>query len=148
MANDRDIKVLNDLIKTTLDSHKGFVDAAEDRQSQHGQFFAQMAQERSQVASQMQAQVSTLGGTPEDSSSMAAAAHRTFMDIKQAVMGNDDQAVINEVERGEDHIKAKYEAALRDEDLSPQTRQVIEQAYQSIRRGHDQASALKHQMQG
>lgn len=148
MANDRDIKVLNDLIKTTLDSHKGFVDAAEDSQSQHSQFFAQMAQERSQVASQMQAQVSTLGGTPEDSSSMAAAAHRTFMDIKQAVMGNDDQAVINEVERGEDHIKAKYEAALRDEDLSPQTRQVIEQAYQSIRRGHDQASALKHQMQG
>ncbi|HLV07110.1 MAG TPA: PA2169 family four-helix-bundle protein [Croceibacterium sp.] len=148
MANDRDIKVLNDLIKTTLDSHKGFVDAAEDTGSAHAQFFAQIPQERSQVASQMQAQVSALGGAPEDSSSVAAAAHRTFMDIKQAVMGQDDQAVINEVERGEDYIKAKYEAALRDEDLSPQTRQVVEQAYQSIRRGHDQASALKHQMQG
>src|SRR5690606_28445806 len=157
-------KVLNDLIKTTLDSHKGFVDAAEDTGSAHAQFFAQMAQERSQVVSQMQAQVSALGGAPEDSSSVAAAAHRTCMDIKQADMGQAvhrtvveieqavigmvEQAVINADERGEDYIQAKYEAALSDEDLSPQTRQVVEQAYQSIRRGHDQASALKDQMQG
>src|SRR5690606_36806801 len=95
IANDRVIKVLKDMIKTTLDSHKVLVDAADDTGSAHAQFYAQMAQERSQVASQMQAQVSALGGTPEDSSGVAAAAHRTFVDIKQAVMGQDDQAVIN-----------------------------------------------------
>ena len=148
MAQDHDIKVLNSLIRTTLDSYKGFTDAAEDSENRHNQFFAQMAQERSQVASQMQAQVAALGGEPEDSSSYTAAAHRGFMDLKQAVMGQSDQAVIEEVERGEDYIKDKYEAALQDDELSPSTRQIIEQAYQSIRRGHDQASALKHQMQG
>ncbi len=63
-------------------------------------------------------------------------------------MGESDRAVIEEVERGEDYIKEKYEAALQDGELSPETRQVIQQAYQSIRRGHDQASALKHQMEG
>ena len=60
MAGNHDIKVLNNLIRTTLDSYKGFTDASEETSSQHSQFFAQMAQERSQVASQMQAQVTAL----------------------------------------------------------------------------------------
>jgi uncharacterized protein (TIGR02284 family) len=148
MDNAHDITVLNTLIRTTLDSYKGFNDACEDSEGQHGQFFRQMAQERSQVASQLQAQVRALGGDPEDDSSFTAAAHRTFMDLKQAVMGDSDQAVIEEVERGEDYLKTKYEAALQDSELSPATRQVIEQAYQSVRKGHDTASAMKHQMEG
>ena len=148
MDNSHDITVLNTLIRTTLDSHKGFEEACEDSEGQHSQFFQQMASERSQVASQLQAQVAALGGDPEDDSSFTAAAHRGFMNLKQAVMGDSDEAVIEEVERGEDYIKGKYEVALQDEELSPATRQVIQQAYQSIRRGHDQARALKHQMEG
>ena len=70
------------------------------------------------------------------------------MNLKQAVMGNSDEAMIGEVERGEDYLNAKYEAALQDGDLSPETRQAIEQAYQSVRKGHDAASAMKHQMEG
>jgi uncharacterized protein (TIGR02284 family) len=148
MDNDHDIKILNTLIRTTLDSYKGFNEACEDSEGRHSQFFQQMASERSQVASQLQAQVASLGGDPEDDSSFTAAAHRGFMDLKQAVMGESDQAVIEEVERGEDYLKAKYEAALKDQEISPQTRQVIEQAYASVRKGHDTASAMKHQMQG
>lgn len=148
MADNHDISVLNTLIRTTLDSQRGFADAAQDSEGQHGQFFQEMAGERSQVAGQLQAQVSALGGDPEDSSSLTAAAHRGFMDLKQAVMGNSDQAVIEEVERGEDYIKGKYETALQDDELSPATRSIVEQAYQSIRRGHDRASAMKHQMEG
>jgi uncharacterized protein (TIGR02284 family) len=148
MADNHDITVLNTLIRTTLDSVKGFADANEDSTSRHSQFFGQMAEERSRVAGQLQAQVAALGGDPEDDSSFTAAAHRGFMDLKQAVMGNSDEAIVEEVERGEDYLKAKYDAALQDGELSPQTRQVIEQAYQSVRKGHDTASAMKHQMQG
>jgi uncharacterized protein (TIGR02284 family) len=148
MDNAHDISVLNTLIRTTLDSYKGFNDASEDTERPHGQFFQQMARERSEVASRLQAQVQALGGDPEDDSSFTAAAHRGFMDLKQAVMGDSDQAVIEEVERGEDYLKTKYEAALEDSELSPATRQIIEQAYQSVRKGHDTASAMKHQMEG
>ena len=149
MERSHDIKVLNTLIKTTLDSVKGFKEASEDdTHNRNNQFFDEMARERSQVASQLQAQVRALGGDPEDDGSMAAAAHRGFMDLKQAVMGNSDEAIVEEVERGEDHIKAKYESALQDSELSAETRQLIQQAYQSVRKGHDTASAMKHQMQG
>ena len=148
MDSSHDITVLNTLIRTTLDSYKGFDDACEDSEGPQSQFFRQMAQERSQVASQLQAQVRALGGDPEDDSSFTAAAHRGFMDLKQAVMGDSDEAVVEEVERGEDYLKTKYEAALQDGELSAATRQAIEQAYESVRKGHDTASAMKHQMEG
>jgi uncharacterized protein (TIGR02284 family) len=147
MDNGHDISVLNSLIETTLDSVKGFSDAAEDSSGgPHAQFFREMAQERSGVASRLQSLVAGLGGNPEQHSSMTAAAHRGFMNLKEAVMGSNDQAVIQEVERGEDYIKNKYETALQDTGLSQETRQVIQQAYESVRKGHDRASALKHSL--
>ena len=148
MNTSRDISVLNSLIETTLDSMKGFADAAEDSNGAHTAFFREMAAERSACASQLQARVTVLGGDPEEHSSYTAAAHRGFMNLRQALTGSDERAIIEEVERGEDYIKGQYEAALQDADLTPETRQAIEQAYTSVRKGHDRASALKHQMAG
>jgi uncharacterized protein (TIGR02284 family) len=149
MDRSHDVSVLNSLIRTTLDSVKGFAEACkDDEHHQHKQFFDEMARERSQVASQLQAHVRSLGAQPEDDSSFMAAAHRTFMDLKQAIMGNSDKAVFEEVDRGEDYLKSKYEAALEDSNLSAETRQLIEQAYQSVRKGHDAASAMKHRLGG
>ena len=56
----------------------------------------------------------------------------------------DDQAVINEVERGEDYLKDKFTAALNSGHLSGESRAVVERAYQSVLKGHDQVSAIKH----
>jgi uncharacterized protein (TIGR02284 family) len=55
-----------------------------------------------------------------------------------------DESVIKEVERGEDFLKAKYEDALEDEELSPEVREAVIRAYGSVKAGHDQASQLKH----
>ena len=145
MDNGHDISVLNGLIETTLDSVKGFSDAAEDTNAGTNEaFFREMAQERSGVAARLQSLVAGLGGDPEQHSSYGAAAHRGFMNLKEAIMGPNERAVIEEVERGEDYLKAKYETALADTELSADTRQVIEQAFHSVRKGHDRASALKH----
>ena len=55
--------------------------------------------------------------------------------------------MIEEVERGEDHLKAKYERRSRRTNLAPETLAAIREAYQSVRAGHDRASQLKHSMQ-
>ncbi len=144
MSNDNDISVLNSLIKTTLDSVKGFEDAAEDSEGRFTSLFGAFAQERRAVVARLQEEVRRLGGNPEDDSSFLAAAHRTFMNLRQLVTSRDEKAIVEEVERGEDYLKEKYEAALRDSDLSPQSRSVIEQAFASVRDGHQRASELKH----
>jgi uncharacterized protein (TIGR02284 family) len=147
MSSDHDISVLNGLIKTTLDSMQGYEDAAKDAEStQFATMFADFARDRGQVATQLRGVVQSLGGNPEDDSSFLAAAHRTFMDLKQLFATKDDKAIIQEVERGEDHIKAKFETALQDNELSPQTLAAIREGFTSVKEGHDRMSALKHSM--
>jgi uncharacterized protein (TIGR02284 family) len=136
--------VLNSLTKTTLDSMKGFDEAAKDADSsRYTSIFDEFARDRSEVATRLQTEVRALGGNPEDDSSFMAAAHRAFMDLKQAIAGRDDKAIVEEVERGEDYIKEKFETALEDRELSSSTQAVIREAYASVRAGHDRARALK-----
>lgn len=147
MAADHDVAVLNGLIKTSLDSMKGFEDAAEDAEStRYAQMFAEFARDRGQVASSLQGEVRRLGGDPEDGSSWMGAAHRTFMDLRQAFVGKDDAAIILEVERGEDFIKSRFDAALADTSLLPSARGAVQDSYVSVRQGHDRASVLKHSL--
>ena len=92
----------------------------------------------------MTATVARLGGNPEDDGTTAGSAHRGWINLKQAVLGNDDEAIVNEVERGEDYLKEKFEAALRHTDLPAEARAAVEEAWTSVRAGHDEMSALKH----
>ena len=143
-----DIRTLNGLIATTLDSVDGYTEAAKDAQNgRYVQLFTARAGERRQVVTALQAEVSRLGGNPEDDGTVLAGAPRVFLDLKAAVTGQDDKAVVDEVERGEDHIKAKYEDALKGNDLSPETRAAIERAYGSVRAGHDEMRDLKHSLE-
>ena len=69
------------------------------------------------------------------------------MGLKEIVTGKDEQAIVNEVERGEDVIKARYEKAMADEDVSPTVKTLIADCYTSVKQGHDQMRDLKHSMQ-
>jgi uncharacterized protein (TIGR02284 family) len=73
--------------------------------------------------------------------------HQRFEDMKAAITGQDEKAIINEVERGEDYLKEKFETALNGDTLSGDSRSVVERCYQSVRSGHDQMSQLKHGME-
>jgi uncharacterized protein (TIGR02284 family) len=147
--NDHDIQVLNSLITTTIDSANGFERSAEDADArQFVDMFREFAQERRQVVGKLQERVRTLGGTPNDDGSLKADLHRRWVDLRDAISRGGDKEIVNEVERGEDYIRDKYDAALADSELSPETLTVIREAYQSVRAGHDRASAMKHSLEG
>ena len=65
----------------------------------------------------------------------------------QKVTGGDEKSIVDEVERGEDYLKDKFETALNSGTLSGQSRSVVEQCFQSVKQGHDQMSQLKHGME-
>jgi uncharacterized protein (TIGR02284 family) len=146
--NDHDIHVLNGLIETTIDSVDGYREAAEETDKpNYRALFESRSFERKQVASDLQGTVRSLGGEPEDDGSVLAKAHRAFLDIKHALL-RDEQAVVNSVENGEDHIKAKFESALEDSKVSATTRETIRRAYATVKDGHDQMRDLKHSLEG
>ena len=143
-----DIRTLNGLIATTIDSVDGYRTSAQDVENpRFAELFTARASERSSVAEQLRAEVKRLGGNPEDDGTILAAGHRAFVNLKAAVTGRDDKAIVNEVERGEDHIKAKFESALKDDGLSPQCRTLVETAFGSVKAGHDEMSNLKHSLE-
>ncbi|MFN3512479.1 MAG: PA2169 family four-helix-bundle protein [Phenylobacterium sp.] len=146
-SNEHAVKVLNSLIETTLDSANGYREAAENAEtSTYRTLFSERAQRRLDLTRELQSEVRTFGGEPETDQSLMGKAHNKFVDLKRAIMGKDDKAVINEVERGEDAIKGKYEHALKDDDLPPAARQVVERAYASIKADHDEVSRIKHSL--
>ena len=139
MNNKHDIATLNSLIATTLDSADGYANAAMEAKSHSlGSLFRDRAAERRQVASILQQRVRLLGGEAEDDGTALAAAHRMFLNLRTSLTSNDNKAVVEEVERGEDHIKEKFEDAMKDDEISPDTLSVLADAYTSVRNGHDQ----------
>jgi uncharacterized protein (TIGR02284 family) len=146
-SNDHAVKVLNSLIETTLDSASGYREAAENASSsRYASMFSDRSSRRERLASELQQEVRSFGGEPENDQSMVGKMHNKFVDLKNAITGGDDKAVINEVERGEDVIKAKYEAALEHDDLPASTRELINRAYGTIKADHDEVSRIKHSL--
>lgn len=142
-----DVTVLNTLIGTLLDSVEGYRKAAEDIDNPtYLQLFNARSYERQEAVARLQLAVSQLGGDPEDDATTLGAIHRVFVDLKAAVTGRDDKAIVNEVERGEDYLKAKFETAMGNADLSPVARDAVNVAWQSVKAGHDQMSSLKHSL--
>lgn len=145
--NEHTVKVLNSLIETTLDSVHGYQEAAENAaEPQLKSLFAKRASDRLELSQKLQAEVRTFGGEPETDQSILGKAHNKFVDLKAALTRHDTKAVINEVERGEDFIKGKFEHAMRDDDLAPGARTLLTEAYSAIKSDHDEISRMKHQL--
>jgi uncharacterized protein (TIGR02284 family) len=145
--NDRAVHVLNDLIETTLDSAHGYRRAAEGADNpEFKAMFSERAGKREELSRRLQQEVRSFGGEPEDDQSLMGRIHNKFAEMRGDLMGRDDKGVIDEVERGEDVIKARFEEAGRDADLPEPVRQLVQREYASIRSDHDTISALKHRM--
>lgn len=143
-SNDDVISTLNGLIETCKDGQNGFKEAAEGiERSDLKSLFFEFSQQRAQFAGELQSLVRSLGGDPEDAGSMAAALHRGWINIKSAVTGKDDEAILNECERGEDVAKDAYKSAL-EMNLPGHVQETIQTQYTSVLSAHDRIKALRN----
>jgi len=143
------ISTLNTLIATTIDSVTGYEDSAQNIHDERlREMFRSRADERQRIVEELRSEVRRLGGDPEDGGSFMGKAHQRFEDMKAAITGRDEKAIINEVERGEDYLKEKWQAALQSGDLNGESHDIVERCYQSVKAGHDQVSQLKHAFEG
>ena len=142
--NDQTISTLNNLIETCKDGQAGFKTAAEGvERSELKTLFYEYSQQRARFAGELQNEVRRLGGDPEKTGSVAASLHRGWIDIKSAVTGKSDKAVISECERGEDSAVRNYKGALADESLTADVRSVVERQYAAVQEAHDRVRSLE-----
>jgi uncharacterized protein (TIGR02284 family) len=143
MANDNAITTLNNLIETCKDGQEGFQQAAQGVQdSSLKSLFYEFSQQRAQFVGELQGLVRELGGDPETSSSLAGALHRGWINIKSVVTGQDDAAILNECERGEDVAKNAYKEALA-ADLPANVASTVQRQATDVQMAHDKVRALR-----
>jgi uncharacterized protein (TIGR02284 family) len=139
---------LNGLIETCRDGAEGFKSAAEgvDRSDLKTAFY-EYSQQRAQFAAVLQELVRELGGDPESSGSVSGTIHRGWMDLKASITGGDEQSILNECERGEDHAKDAYRDAL-EKNLPANIADVVRQQSQSVQAAHNRVRELRNAEKG
>ena len=139
------VEHLQRLVQANTDSVLGFRDAAEridDRQV--AELFRSLATDRAQFADQLSQFVAMNSRTPQSDGTWLASLHRTWINLKSLVTGGDATAILVEAERGEDHIKAAYETALKETAGSPLNQTLLSQ-YKVVKDGHDRVRDLRDQ---
>ncbi len=144
MDKDDVVSTLNDLIETCKDGEQGYKTCAENvKDSELKVVFDAGARRCAEGAQELRIQVQRLGGDVETSGSVAGALHRGWTNIKSAVTGKDDKAILNEAERGEDVAVKSYRDALK-ADLPPDVRTIVERQFQGVQENHDKVRDLRN----
>src|SRR5438105_13427007 len=107
-------EIIDELIETLKDGQEGFKQAAEGvSDPKLKSLFRDYSQQRSRFAAALQSEARRQGETePENSSSATGALHRGWINLKSAITGGDEHAILTECERGEDSAVEEYKKAL------------------------------------
>jgi len=125
--------VLNTLIETCKDAERGLLHAAElVTDPALKVLFTDTAYRRAQFAIQLAPHAQRLGGASTADGTTGATIHRRWMDVRSALSGHDDRAVVSEATRGDNLTLMAFKTAVEGA-LPPTARDLVEQGYADVR---------------
>ena len=141
-----DAKAAKELVETLKDGERGYATAAEKlRDSDRPEWAATMQRLSEQRAGFWREIVDMgheYGDDVDESGTVAAAVHRGWLSLKDAVTGDDPDAVLKAAETGEDHAVSEYEDAVK-MDLSAGFREVVVRQQADVRAAREELRALQ-----
>ena|SRR5690554_97877 len=139
--HDELVSNLQELLEKNYDAEKGFTKAMKNAESQNlKHFLMKQAAQRSRFANELTDVLRELNEEPKESGSFTGDLHRAWIDIKTAVAGNEDEAVLEECIRGERASADEYEEKLKKKMFPPNIRSIIERQSKEI---HQTLSRVK-----
>jgi uncharacterized protein (TIGR02284 family) len=147
MSKSTDEKVTTNLIETLEDGRKGFAEAAEkiadsDRPDLTSKF-RELSEQRSMFSAELGSMAAAYGDDIDEDGSIAAAIHRGWMSLKDALAGSGPEGVVDAAISGEEHAVSTYEKAL-EEELSDDLRIVVNRQYEAIKTATNEIKALQN----
>jgi uncharacterized protein (TIGR02284 family) len=137
------LEKLQDLIRINIDSYEGFKTAAEAVKDQKlATLFSDYAQQRVRFSQELQQQVKFNYEEPAESETWQGKVHRWWLDLRAKISGGDGYAVLAEVERGEDRIKAVYEEVIQQTQGHPINALLVSQQ-REVQQSHDYVRDLR-----
>lgn len=143
MSDDK--SAAKELVETLKDGERGFASAGDKLQESDRSEWASTMQRLSAQRAGFRREIVEMGhdyGDDVDASGSAAAAlHRGWIALKDAVTGDDAGAVLGAALKGEDHAVSEYESAL-EKDLSDGFREVVVRQHAEILKSREEVKAL------
>ncbi len=137
---DTTARALTDLLNLNRTSAKGYQEAAEEvKSSELKSQLSQYSQQRAGFVSDLERYAQQYGINASDSNTVeslatdaAAAVHRGWINIKSAITGQDDSAVLEAAETGEATALKGYETALSAQDLPTDVQSVLQKQHGEV----------------
>lgn len=107
--------ILGELIETLEDGRKGYERAAEQLDDSNPGLaanFRKTAQQRIGFADELRSAAGASAGEVDSSGTAAANLHRGWLSLKDALSGDDPDAVVKAAVTGEEHALKEYQKAL------------------------------------
>ncbi|GAB2941966.1 PA2169 family four-helix-bundle protein [Hymenobacter coalescens] len=145
-------RAFNDLVEINKTGAKGYQEAAEGVSNpqlkaelsrlsqQRAQFASELEQHARQLGVQSPSQEGTIEGALTDA---AAAVHRGWINLKSAITGQNDTAILGECETGDSVALEAYETALKSDRIPAQASSVIQKQHGEILAAKNQITQWK-----
>lgn len=144
--NQSSIDALNELIEINNDRVEGYKTASDETDSSElKSLFHELESTSQQLLSELRAEVTKLGGEPEQGTRVTGKIFRGWMDLKAALTGKDKHAILASCEFGEDKAQEAYEHVLEEHTdvLTSDQLDLVHRQQSTLRKDHDRVKALR-----
>ncbi|WP_417442974.1 ferritin-like domain-containing protein [Joostella sp.] len=133
-------KKINELLEKNYDANKGFMNSVDHVKSTNLKtYLKSKAVEREHFSDELKREIISFGEKPVDSGSFTGDMHRAWIDIKSAVSQNNEEAVLEEVQRGEEASLEDYNKVLKETALPDSTKAMLTRQRNAIKNSVDNA---------
>jgi len=143
--NQEIVDCLNNLVQINNDRIQGYLTASQETdQDDLKSVFSEMMTTSQECRRELVQEITKLGGTPIEGTTVSGKLYRVWMDIKAALTSKDRKAILNSCEFGEDAAVKTYQAELDSDALKgTEYLQIVQQQYSKIKSGHDKIKQLR-----
>lgn len=137
--------VVEDLIETLEDGRKGFGQAADkiadDGRADLASKFRELSSQRARFSAQLREWAGTKSVDIREEGSIGGAMHRGWISLKDALTGDNADAVVGAVKTGEQHAVTEFEDAL-EKDIDESLRQIVQTQAAAVRQSFNEMDTL------
>jgi uncharacterized protein (TIGR02284 family) len=142
-----DKSVAKELVETLKDGERGFASAADKLRDSNRPEWATTLQKFSEQRADFSREIIDMGHEyhedVDESGTVAAALHRGWISLKDALTGDDAGSVLGAAVTGENHAVSEYEKAL-EQDLSAGFRDVVTRQHAAVVAARDEVKSLQN----
>jgi len=127
-------EALQVLLQKNFDAEKGFKKAITKTENDSlKEFLKRQAVKHNRFATELDKEIRSLNEHPKEEGSFTGKLSRAWMDIKVAVSGDHDEAILEECVRGEKDSAKEYEEALDENTFPPHLDEVLKKQLSDIK---------------